>query len=695
MVRKLRNGVGAVARVKKKFLHPAKDISDRYMNQDHNEELDGLLVLRKEQKRVNTREQTCVVFRHEDFDKEIYCVERWCKIVTEGPEESLFDNPRVDEEAPVVHDEPGVSVPVRTLGAEIREDIARFRSEGYDVDDDNDPAPENVPVPPPAAGQVQQQDSSLFGEWGATTLCHRRAEDRRFENPKLLKTRPDSRLGWLLYFLPMKYITTVLLVESSKVLPGKPLTLGEFIRFVGLWLIMATTAGNNRTSFFEQTEPSAWEGAPFRLNEFMSKKRFDDIVQSLRFTHVEPPPYRDKFHQIRQMIAMWNTHMMDVFVASWVSCLDESMSVWTRKWTCPGFMFVPRKPHPMGNEYHSICCGLSGIMYAIELVEGKDHPKERPKADYDDKGKTAGLLLRLCKSLFGTGKVVILDSGFCVLQAIIELKKLGVYASALIKKRRYWPKYIKGDEIKEAFADKEIGYQDRLPGELDGTKFDLFCMKEADYVMMLMSTYGQLIPKTDQKDSWREVDQPDGERSTKRFKYTEVFANHYDYRGAVDDHNNKRHDVGGLGVSLEDTWRTSRWEIRVFTFVCMAIVEVNAYLGRSFFGEETETMLEFRRKLAYECVYNTIDDVGGVGEARQGRPRRYQTEHKLENAPCYSKWVNGKWKQVYQLKYQQNCCSHRKCRKKVRTVCVCDRTKWICTECYALHLTESVIAQDS
>jgi hypothetical protein len=235
MVRKLRNGVGAVARVKKKFLHPAKDISDRYMNQDHNEELDGLLVLRKEQKRVNTREQTCVVFRHEDFDKEIYCVERWCKIVTEGPEESLFDNPRVDEEAPVVHDEPGVSVPVRTLGAEIREDIARFRSEGYDVDDDNDPAPENVPVPPPAAGQVQQQDSSLFGEWGATTLCHRRAEDRRFENPKLLKTRPDSRLGWLLYFLPMKYITTVLLVESSKVLPGKPLTLGEFIRFVGLW----------------------------------------------------------------------------------------------------------------------------------------------------------------------------------------------------------------------------------------------------------------------------------------------------------------------------------------------------------------------------------------------------------------------------------------------------------------------------
>jgi hypothetical protein len=38
----------------------------------------------------------------------------------------LFDDP-VDEEAPpVVHDEPGVAIPVRTLDAEIRKDVARF-----------------------------------------------------------------------------------------------------------------------------------------------------------------------------------------------------------------------------------------------------------------------------------------------------------------------------------------------------------------------------------------------------------------------------------------------------------------------------------------------------------------------------------------------------------------------------------------
>ena len=49
-------------------------------------------------------------------------------------------------------------------------------------------------------------------------------------------------------------------------------------------------------------------------------------------------------------------------------------------------MFVPRKPWPFGNEYHSVCCGLSGVMYGVELVEGKDHPPENGTPEYDDRG---------------------------------------------------------------------------------------------------------------------------------------------------------------------------------------------------------------------------------------------------------------------------------------------------------------------
>jgi hypothetical protein len=81
----------------------------------------------------------------------------------------------------------------------------------------------------------------------------------------------------------------------------------------------------------------------------------------------------------------------------------------------------PRKPHPMENEYHTLCCGLSGIMYAIELVEGQDRPRQLQPAKYSYKhGKTTGLLLRLTDSIAHSGKVVIMDSGFCVLKALIN-----------------------------------------------------------------------------------------------------------------------------------------------------------------------------------------------------------------------------------------------------------------------------------
>ena len=59
--------------------------------------------------------------------------------------------------------------------------------------------------------------------------------------------------------------------------------------------------------------------------------------------------------------------------------------------------------------------------------------------------------------IFEKGNMVVLDSGFCVLKGIVELKKHGVYASTLLKKQKYWPKYIKGDAIKEHFDDKDVG----------------------------------------------------------------------------------------------------------------------------------------------------------------------------------------------------------------------------------------------
>ena len=135
----------------------------------------------------------------------------------------------------------------------------------------------------------------------------------------------------------------------------------------------------------------------------------------------------------------------------------------------------------------------------MELREGKDHPTQLNNKEFDELGKTIGMLLRLMKPVWGSGKIFVLDSGFCVLKAIIELKKKGVFVATLIKKRCYWLKYVPGDSIITHFQDKEIGASDALQGELDNVKFHIVGMKEPDYVMMIMTTYGTLGEFGDEK----------------------------------------------------------------------------------------------------------------------------------------------------------------------------------------------------
>ena len=121
------------------------------------------------------------------------------------------------------------------------------------------------------------------------------------------------------------------------------------------------------------------KGAPFRLNAYITLRRFTAITSAMRYTSIDPPPFLDRFHEVREMIDAFNTNYSgdDGYSPSWLNCLDESMNSFLNKF-CPGFMSVPRKPHPLGNEYHSICDGDGGkpIMWRIKLQEGKDRPKK-------------------------------------------------------------------------------------------------------------------------------------------------------------------------------------------------------------------------------------------------------------------------------------------------------------------------------
>ena len=356
--------------------------------------------------------------------------------------------------------------------------------------------------------------------------------------------------------------------------------------------------GPQRHEYWAAYPINAFRGVPLRLGVWMSHARFDAIFAALSFTDCKPPPFLEKFWEVRQMIDAWGSNMNNAFAPGYMNCLDESVSVWTNKFTCPGFMFVPRKPWPFGNKYHTVCCCLSGIMWGIDLVEGKDHPRQLGQLKYEELGSMVGLLLRMLFPIFHLGFVVILDSGFCVLKGIVELRKKGVFASALIKKRRYWPKYIRGEEVKEHFNDKEVGDADSWGGKLEDVPFHVFAMKEPDYVMLLMSTYG-----TNARNGYKETRREwkdNGVIRMKSFRYPEVVHNHFQNRHSVDDHNAKRHSP----ISIEVVWTTKRWSNRVFAFL-LSITEVNCFLAESYFtSRKTESMMDFRKDLAHQLIEN-------------------------------------------------------------------------------------------
>ena len=282
--------------------------------------------------------------------------------------------------------------------------------------------------------------------------------------------------------------------------------------------------------------------------------------------------------------------------------------------------------------------------------------------------------------------MVILDSGFCVLAAIIALRKQGVFSSALIKKRRYWPRYIPGDAMAEHTATQQVGDCDSFRGTLDGVPYDIFTLKEPDYIMKVMSTYGGLTVPQNQRESKR-VWKENGETKTATFQYTEPFANHFNFRHAVDDHNNLRHGL----PSIESTIVTHCWPIRVFSFL-LAITEVNIFKTFEYFVWEKDqvpgSLVKFRRRLAQAFINNdylNIEEPRGSSRAK----KKQKLEHCLRAAPRHaSKYVGGRWQKKSRAKYQQFVCRGGQCKKQVRTYCSCMVGHWLCKDCHVQHMIE-------
>ena len=105
--------------------------------------------------------------------------------------------------------------------------------------------------------------------------------------------------------------------------------------------------------------------------------------------------------------------------------------------------------------------------------------------------------------------------------------------------------------MEDHFQEVEVGDTNATQVTVDGVIYNLWGMKDPNYVMRMMATGGRLLADETYKETvriWKEH----GEDIVKKFKYKLTFDWNFRYRHAVDDHNNLKHSLS----SIEDTWVT-------------------------------------------------------------------------------------------------------------------------------------------
>ena len=153
--------VGATVSALIKFIHPSEHICNKFPNPCSGQRLLDCKTIWQDVKTVTRKEQLTLIVHREDFKNnndtyiELYVVKRYWKVHKEGDSDYFFDAqaPTMEED-----DEDEQRLLPDTIGVHLSgeacttENIISLRDE-VDIDDDNEPAPENVPQ------QNESQDS--------------------------------------------------------------------------------------------------------------------------------------------------------------------------------------------------------------------------------------------------------------------------------------------------------------------------------------------------------------------------------------------------------------------------------------------------------------------------------------------------------------------------------------------------------
>ena len=165
-----------------------------------------------------------------------------------------------------------------------------------DIDDDNELAPENIPA------TADNSNRLLSTKWGHDRFCFRKSQNFGITWAKLNFSVDATCHGYYIQllekFFPKQLLQNVIDIVNEKMDGDEEVVYGEFIWWIGIWVLMSTVDGADQCLFRSTKNVDAFDGAPFHLTPFMSHRHFEKILYNLGYTKEGPPRYQDCFWEV-------------------------------------------------------------------------------------------------------------------------------------------------------------------------------------------------------------------------------------------------------------------------------------------------------------------------------------------------------------------------------------------------------------
>ena len=328
----------------------------------------------------------------------------------------------------------------------------------------------------------------------------------------------------------------------------------EFVVFLGIFYSMETIHLLERHLYFKDIDFGYYKTPNYSM--FMTLNRFETVLKYLKFSFTDDPD-----QQILDWIAAVNKNFQRCVNPGDYLCLDEAMLKSYHK-DLKGKMKIIRKPRPIGNECQVCCDAKSQIVLNIELYEGREPMGE--KEFVRELGATTAVTLRLTAPWKYSGRVVVADSWFGSVKAVVNLfNRYKLYGTMLVKTA-----HVKFPKLMLRETEITRGEWNTLTGEVEGVPVMAVLFKDLQEKQFISSCNLSIEGEPRVTKHCGEIARP------------AVAETYLKNCAGIDIHNHFRTGSSGL----EDVWQTKNYIHRQFAGIT-GFIFTNAFLAMRHFSK--------------------------------------------------------------------------------------------------------------